>query len=126
MGYVYYNANPSGKHASDCVIRALATVFGDTWEAIASDLSMLQLSRYDMQNSDALWGEYLSMNGFTKGILPAPCPNCITVKEFCQIFPHGTFVVATGYHVVAVIDGNYYDTSDTGNEVLIYFWRRRE
>ena len=126
MGYVYYNANPSGKHVSDCVIRAIATVFGDTWEAIASDLSMMQLSRYDMQNSDALWGEYLSMNGFTKGILPSPCPNCVTIKEFCRIFPQGSFIVATGTHVVAVIDGDYYDTSDTGNEVLIYFWRRRE
>lgn len=125
MSYVYYNANPDGKHVQDCVIRAIATVMDLTWDAISADLSMLQLKVHDMQNSDSVWGEYLYQNGFTKGILPHPCPNCVTVKEFCQIFPRGRYVVATGSHVIAVIDGNYYDTSDTGNEVLIYYWRGR-
>ena len=126
MSYIYYNANPSGKHVGDCVIRAIATVLGDTWEAISSDLSMMELKMYDMSNSDTVWGEYLHLNGFVKSILPHPCPNCVTVKEFCQMFPHGRYVVATGSHVIAVIDGNYYDTSDTGNEILIYYWRRIE
>lgn len=38
--------------------------------------------------------------------------------------PDGKNVVATGSHVVAVIDGNYIDNTDTGNEVLIYYWRK--
>lgn len=126
MSYIYYNANPDGKHVQDCVIRAIATVMGLTWEAVSADLSMMQLQIHDLQNSDAVWGEYLYQNGFIKGILPHSCPNCVTVKEFCQIFPRGRYVVATGSHVIAVIDGNYYDTSDTGNEVLIYYWRGSE
>lgn len=98
---------------------------GLTWEEVAIDLCMMQVELYDMQNSDYVWGEYLRLNGFKKGILPYPCPNCVTVKDFCKRYPIGTFVVATGNHVVAVIDGNYYDTSDTGDEVLLYFWERR-
>lgn len=124
MSYIYYNANPDGKKVRDCVFRALATVFHTTWDAIAVDLSMMQIHHHDLQNSDAVWGEYLYLNGFRRGVLPSPCPNCVTIKEFCKLFPVGTFVVATGYHVVAVIDGNYYDTEDTGDEVLLYYWEK--
>ena len=33
--YVYYNANPERKSHGDCVIRALSTVMGLTWEQVA-------------------------------------------------------------------------------------------
>lgn len=123
--YIYYNANPVRKSHGDCVLRAISKVLNLTWEEVAIDLCMIQLRLYDMQNSDYVWGEYLSLNGFQKRHLPYPCPNCITVKDFCNRYPLGEYVVATGSHVVAVIDGNYYDTFDTGDEVLLYFWERR-
>ena len=124
--YVYYNANPARVSHGDCVIRALSKVMNLSWEEVAIDLCMMQINLYDMQNSDYVWGEYLRLNGFQKGFLPYPCPNCVTVRDFCRAHPNGTFVVATGDHVVAVVDGNYYDTSDTGDEVLLYFWERRQ
>lgn len=124
--YVYYNANPVRKSHGDCVIRVISKVMDLTWEQVAIDLCMIQVNLYEMQNHDRVWGKYLSLNGFVKGSLPSPCPNCITVKEFCEIFPYGRYVVATGEHVIAVIDGNYYDTDDTGDEVLIYFWKEVE
>jgi hypothetical protein len=33
-------------------------------------------------------------------------------------------MLATGTHVVAVIDGNYYDTWDSGDEVPIALWKK--
>jgi len=33
-------------------------------------------------------------------------------------------ILATGTHVIAVGDGNYYDTWDSGQEVPIYYWRK--
>ena len=124
MSYIYDNPNPYGKKVGDCVIRALSRAFGMSWDEVAIDLSMMELALKDMPNADAVWGEYLKLNGFRKGILPAPCPNCINVRQFCEMFPRGTFVVATGFHVIAVIDGNYYDREDTGDETLIYFWEK--
>lgn len=124
--YIYYNANPKRKSRGDCVIRALSTVLGLTWEEVVIDLCMMQMRLYDMQNSDLIWGEYLALNGFVKGFLPYPCPNCVTVKEFCELFPVGVFVVSTVNHAIAVIDGDYYDTDDTGDEVLLYYWERKE
>lgn len=124
MGFIQYNPNPEGKYVGDCVIRALTILLNDTWDNIYIDLSMTGFHMHDMPNSNAVWGEFLKMNGFKQYPLPDTCPNCYTVKQFCIDFPEGVYMVATGSHVVAVIDGNYYDTGDSGNEVPIYYWRK--
>ena len=124
MSYIYYNPNPDGKHVGDCVIRALSVVLCDTWENVYADLTMQGHFMHDMPSSDAVWGEYLRSNGFTKHILPNTCPNCYTVRDFLIDFPIGTYVVATGSHVLAVVDGDYFDTSNSGNEMIIYYWRK--
>lgn len=122
MPYVNLNTNPSGKHVGDCVVRALCIAMDDTWENVYADLTMVGRYMYDMPNSNAVWAEYLKMNGFHSYSLPDTCPSCYTIKEFAQDHPIGTFVVATGSHVVAVVDGDYYDTADSGNEVPIYYF----
>lgn len=123
MSYVYYNPNPYNKSVGDCVVRALTILFNDSWDNIYADLTMQGHFMKDMPNSNAVLGEYLKANGFSRGILPDTCPSCYTIRQFCKDNPHGKFLVATGSHVVAVVDGDYYDTSDSGNEVPLYFWR---
>lgn len=122
--YIYYNPNPSGKHVGDCVIRALSIIYDDSWENIYADLTMVGRYLYDMPNSNVVWGEYLKMNGFKYHPIPDTCPQCYTIKMFCLDNSNGVFVVATGSHVVAVIDGNYYDTADSGNETPIYYFSK--
>lgn len=78
-----------------------------------------------MPSSDAVWGKYLYWLGFEPFLLPSACPSCVTIQEFTRYFPVGTYIIGTGYHAVAVIDGNYYDTWDSGREVPTYFWRIR-
>ena len=56
--------------------------------------------------------------------MPNMCPPCYTVKDFCKDHPVGTYILATGSHVVTVVDGNYYDTWDSGTEVPIYYWKK--
>lgn len=124
MGFIMYNSNPLGKHVGDCVVRALTVALNDTWENIYADLTMTGRFMYDMPNSNAVWAEYLKMNGFRYLSLPDTCPSCYTISQFAKDHPRGTYVVATGSHVVAVVDGNYFDTSDSGNEVPIYYFRK--
>lgn len=124
MGYVFLNLNPRNNRVGDCVIRALAKAMGMTWDDVAIDLSMMMVTHKDMPSSNALWGEYLSLNGFRRGILPTDCPNCFTIHDFCNMYPAGTFVVGTGSHVVAVIDGNYFDTFDSGNELVAFYYEK--
>lgn len=126
MGYIQYNPNPDKKIVGDCVVRALTILFNDTWEHVYADVTMQGAFIHDMPSSDAVWGEYLRVNGFTKHVLPNTCPHCYTIYDFIRDYPRGTYLVATGSHVVAVVDGNFYDTSNSGNEMIIYYWRKGE
>ena len=127
MSYVYYNPNPKNKFTSDCVIRMLTKIYDITWEEAFIRLSDIVLSEYEMPSSNFIWGKYLLGNGFRKMLLPNDCPDCITVSEFANMYDLGTYVLCTGNesHVVAVIDGNYYDAGDSGNEVVTYYFERR-
>ncbi|MBR0092838.1 MAG: hypothetical protein IJP92_14190 [Lachnospiraceae bacterium] len=53
--------------------------------------------------------------------MPDTCPRCYTVERFCEEYPEGTYLVATGTHVVAVVDGNYYDAWNSGKEQITHY-----
>ena len=124
MAYIYYNPNPSKKLVGDCVIRAISKVTKQKWEQVHFDLCIESLMMDDMPSSNAVWGEYLYKLGFRKYVIPDTCPNCYSVKRFCQDHPKGTYLVATGTHVIAIKNGNYYDTWDSGDEMPIYYFRK--
>ena len=71
-----------------------------------------------------IWGAYLLNNKYKRFVIPNTCPNCYTVKDFCKDNPNGKFILATGEHVIAVVDGDYYDAFDSGDEVPIYYWHK--
>lgn len=125
MGYKYFNMNPDRLDTSDCVVRAIAAVMGLSWEDAYVDLSMQGFAMHKVFVVNDVWGEYLKLNGFKRSIIPDTCPNCYTIRKFCEDNPEGKYIVATGSHVVAVIDGDYYDSWDSGDEVPIYFWWKR-
>ena len=79
-----------------------------------------------MPSSNAVWGAYLRHQSFRRYIIPNECPDCYTVSDFCCDYPKGVYVLATGTHVVTVIDGEYYDTWDSGNEVPIYYFKKED
>lgn len=124
MAYIYYNPNPSKKLVGDCVIRAISKVTGLKWEQVHFDLCLESFQMDDMPSSNAVWGAYLYKMDFRKYVIPDTCPNCYSVKRFCQDHPRGTYLIATGTHVIAVKNGNYYDTWDSGDEVPIYYFRK--
>ena len=122
--YIYYNPNPDSKSTSDCVIRALTLAVNKNWEETYLDVVTEGFLMHEMPSVNGVWGNYLFKHGFTKYVIPNTCPYCYTVKQFCIDNPRGTFVLGTGTHAVTVVDGNYYDTSDSGNEVPIYYWKK--
>lgn len=124
--YIYDNPNPVNKRVDDCVIRALAIIFDEEWLTIYDDLSDLGREMYEPSISNNVWSRYLFDNGFSRFTIPDMCPdNCYSIWQFCIDHPDGEYILATGSHVVAVIDGNYYDTWDSGNEVPIYYFKRK-
>lgn len=124
MSYVNYNPNPARKLVGDCVIRAVSKSLNKDWEDTYLDIVMLGYAMHDMPSSNAVWGNYLLKNGFKRYVIPNTCPECYTVEEFVNDNPELTGILATGSHVIAVGNGNYYDTWDSGNEVPIFYWRK--
>lgn len=80
-------------------------------------------SMYDMPSANAVWSSVLKNLNFKRYAIPNNCPYCYTVKDFCLDHPYGTYILATGVHAVAVKDGNYYDSWDSGDEIPIYYFK---
>lgn len=124
MPYIYYNPNPRHLDTDDCTIRAISKLLDFDWDTTFLRIAFQGFSQKQMMVSDSVWGQYLKDNGFRIVPLPNTCPNCYTVRQFAKDHPYGRYLVKTYEHVVAVIDGDYYDTSDTGDMTPIYYFER--
>lgn len=124
MSFIKYNANPIGRRTTDCVIRAISVLTNRTWDETYIDIFNWGFMLKDMPSVNNLWGSYLRTNGFKQIRLPDTCPDCYTIRQFCYDNPLGRYLLATGTHVVAVIDGDYYDTWDSGDEIPISYWKK--
>ena len=120
--WIKANPNPAGHDVPDCVIRAICIALHLPWEQVHWELSVLSARYYSVTCDDRLWGRYLYYYGFRPFLMPESCPECITIRDFCRMFPRGTYIIGTGSHAVAVIDGNYYDTWDSGDQIPRFFW----
>ena len=118
----YFLNNPAGRNVGDCVVRALSVVTDMTWEESFCELCSDAYYMADMPSSNSVLAAALRKRGFNRKAVPDSCPECYTIDNFCREHPVGTFVVGTGSHVVGIIDGNYYDSWDSGNEIPIYYW----
>lgn len=125
--YVFYCNNPAGNiRAGDCVIRAICKLTGDTWEKVYTELSVEGYELRDWGNSNHVWDTYLRKQGFKRYICPNDCPFCYSINDFANEHPKGSYIVATGSHAVAVVDGDYYDSWDSGSEIPIYYYAKEE
>jgi len=124
MSFVLYNPNPENNLVIDCTVRAISKATGQSWDETYIGLAVEGYVIKDMSNSNRVWGQYVKRLGFKRHSIPNTCPDCYTVKQFCVDHPRGTFILATGNHVVAVVNGDYYDTWDSGDEIPIYVWSK--
>ena len=124
MAFVLFNPNPLRKNVDDCTVRAICAALGIDWEKAYMELAMQGLMMADMPNSNSVWGSYLKSQGFTRRFLQDTCPECYTVRDFCMDNPQGVYVLGTGTHAVASINGDYIDSWDSGDKVPSYFWKK--
>lgn len=117
--YTSYNANPADHNVNDCVVRAIATVLNQSWDRTYIEICLQGYLMRNMPASNAVWQEYLSGKGFSRWY-----PQERTVSEFVTKNRSGTYLLALDRHVVAVIDGEYFDTWDSGEREILYVWER--
>ena len=126
MPYIYFNPNPSNIRVGDCSVRAICKVLELDWEDAYVSLCAEGLMLHDMPSANYVWGMLLHKNGFREHIIPNICPNCTTVSSFAEEHPDGTYVLATQNHTVAVCDGCWWDSWDSGGEITLYYYEKED
>lgn len=79
----------------------------------------------DMPSADRVWWAVLGDLGFEQRRLMNTCPDCYTVSDFAQDNQRGAYILGPHEHAVAVINGDWWDTWDSGNTVPTYYFRRK-
>lgn len=120
MVFEHYNPNPAGRNVGDCTVRALSKALRQDWEKTYVRLCLEGFICRDMPSANATWGSYLRRHGFRREL----AQDDITVAEFADLHPNGTYILALSGHVVCVVDNVLYDTWDSGNEIVLYFWQK--
>lgn len=120
MVFEHYNPNPYGRNVGDCTVRALSKALGQDWYKTYFGLCIEGALRGDMPSANATWGAYLRRNGFRREL----APEDVTVLEFADEHPDGTYILALSGHVVCIQDGFLYDSWDSSREIVLYFWRK--
>ena len=126
MGFILKNPNPKQLNVGDCSIRAISIATDKDWNDTYTAVTLQGLLLSDMPSSNRVFGDYLETQGFKLHLIPDSCPECYTIRDFCKEFPIGRYVVGAKDHVVAVVDGSYLDTYDSGDYRPLYFWRKEE
>ena len=116
----FYNPNPCNVLVGDCVIRACSLGVDTTWKKTHEQLSMLSRARCNMPSANVVWGEYLEGRGMVHKVPRVPQ----TIRQFCREHPTGLYTIGTGEHAVTVIDGDWYDIWDSGDERVLYYFER--
>lgn len=120
----YYNPNPLSLHVGDCTVRAICAVTGLSWRIVHLAQCVLASQKADMPSSDRVWWSLLSLFGYDQVYLIDQCPDCYTVADFARDHPKGKYVLGPMEHAVAVIDGNWWDTWDSGKTTVYYYFER--
>lgn len=120
--FIRYNENPDENRVGDCTIRAISTILEQEWDQTYIEICLQGFIMKNMPSSNLVWGAYLRSKGMKRELVRDDCEECYSVRRFVEEHPSGRYLLALDGHVVAVIDGNYLDTWDSGNEVPIYYW----
>ena len=119
--WIKYNANPTASRVGDCTVRAISKAMGKTWEETYLMLAIEGLLLHDMPSSNYVWMTFLKREGFNR----STCRDCCTVRQFAEEHPDGTYILALSGHVVACCDSCYFDTWDSGDEIVLSYLERR-
>ena len=118
----HFQPNPYNISTSDCTVRAICAVTGLDWRTAHRILCELSGEMGEMPDRNRSWWAFLRAIGFTQFRLIDTCPDCYTVADFARDHPHGRYILGPHEHAVAVIDGDWWDSWDSGGTVPTYYF----
>lgn len=125
MNYIKYNANPKNRKTGDCVIRAISTALGYTWEETYKYLLDTTLKYGYSVSSKENFKKLLAELGYTIQKQPKKPDNTkYTVREFIDLFGkhNTTYIISVTGHLTTIINSTLYDTWDCSNKKMGNYW----
>lgn len=123
--YRSYNPNPARRTTNDCVIRAICKLMNLDWLTVHDCIAEESRKKYDTMDANHVWIGWLKKHGYRLYPVQNECPDCYTVQDFCKDHPYGRFLLGTGTHAVAVVDGDWYDSFNSGDLIPTFYMHRR-
>lgn len=129
--YRYYQPNDKDikDKYGDCQIRALSKALGCTWlEAYDKAIEVCRHYQVTMPFSCPIKVRKVILNrlGFDyTGVSNKRGLSRPTVDSFAKEHPKGTYICNVANHEVAVVDGKYYDTWDSGDCCLYGYFEKQ-
>lgn len=130
--YVFYNPNPKQRYHKDgtpmkwkqcdCTVRALCKVENSNWESVYKLLVGIGLKNYMMPNDPDLLSIAFTEMGYIRHTFKNT--ERIPLKKFATKFKSGSFLAMMPGHIVAVVNGKYYDVFDTGDSYITSYWEK--
>lgn len=130
--FVYYQPNKKDitDRFGDCQIRALSKALGCTWlEAFDAIIPLCREEQAGLifDVPIPIRKRMLDKLGFDyHGISNKRGTKRPTVAEFAKANPKGSYICSVAHHEVAVVDGQYFDTWDSGYKSLYGYFERRD
>ena len=112
----YYNANPLGRRVNDCTVRAISLATERSWDETYEELSKFAQAQAIMLDETAYIDEYLERK--FKKICGCKDNVKITVGDFVEKNPVGTYLITMNGHITCCIDGCIYDTFNPKDRVI--------
>ena len=113
--FKYYNANPLGRHVSDCSVRAISLATNQTWDQTYKELAEFARAQAITFSEIEFIDDYLAKRYQTYCINSKP----VQLKDFLNLQLPGRWLVTMSGHITCVIDGVCYDTFDPSER---YVW----
>lgn len=131
--FTFYNANSHKRIGGDCVVRAIATALGQSWEQTVMELTEVGIKYGYVLNDVHTYSKYLESKGMKKHAQPRMGDNTkYTGEEWCKILSKISKVdkpiVAHigGHHLVCIMpkDGKYkvHDIWDSTDGCVGNYW----
>lgn len=114
--YKYYNANSLGNYVNDCVIRAVSTATGKTWDETYNEIS-------DIAQRN---GTMMDDRNFVRGLLNfryKKIPNVpYTVGEVAGEYPDKILLITMDGHITCSMYGVIFDSFDCRKRIAEDAW----
>ena len=120
-----FNPNPLGKKVDDCSIRSYCAAKGIEWDTAFDYACEIAEQEKDIINSGKVCHRVvteklgMNLNKESKKVKPK---DRMTVMEFACLHNSGTFILDCPKHFVAVVNGRYCDTFNSGKMKVKAFY----